>query len=61
MTVSGRIYEIRYHPQFGIMRALLMNTSGLTDLGGFYSADDQFRHAVVATNGGRMQELFFKP
>jgi len=33
--VSGRIYEIGYHPRFGIMRALLMNTSRLTDLGAF--------------------------
>jgi hypothetical protein len=58
---GGRIYEIRYHPDFGIMRAVLFNSGGLLDLGGFFSPDDNYRHAIIATSLGTIQELFFRP
>jgi hypothetical protein len=61
MTKAGRIHEIRYHPKFGVMRAVLINLSDLIDLGGFYSSDDEFRHSVIATKSGLMQDLSFQP
>lgn len=61
LTSGGRIHEVRYHPDFGIMRAVLFNPSSLVDLGGFFTGDDNFRHAILATPGGDVQELFFNP
>jgi len=61
LTGGGRIHEIRYHPDFGVMRAVLFNPGPLVDLGGFFTGDDNFRHAILATPGGDVQELFFNP
>jgi hypothetical protein len=61
LTNEGRVHEIRYNPDFGIVRTVLFNPGPLVDLGGFYSGDDNYRHAIVATPGGDVQELFFTP
>jgi hypothetical protein len=61
LTGGGRIHEVRYHPDFGIMHAVLFNPGPLVDLGGFFTDDDNFRHAILVTTGGDVQELFFNP
>jgi hypothetical protein len=61
LTGGARLHEIRYHPDFGIMRAVLFNPGAVVDVGGFFSPDDNFRHAILATPGGDVQELFFNP
>lgn len=61
LTSGGRIHEVRYHPDFGIMRAVLFHPGSLVDLGGFFTGDDNFRHAILATPGGDVQELFLNP
>ena len=62
VSSSGRIHEVRYHPNFGIMRSVLFNTSSsLLDLGGFFTPDDNFFHAILAAAAGDIQELFFRP
>jgi len=57
---DGRIHEIRYHPQFGIMRVVLFNEE-VVDLGSFFSGDDGYRHAILAIDDGDIDELFFRP
>jgi hypothetical protein len=61
LTNEGRVHEVRYHPDFGIMRVVLYNPGLLVDLGGFYTGDDDYRHAIFATPDGDVQELFFTP
>jgi hypothetical protein len=62
VTNQGRIHEVRYAPHTGIVRAVLFNGGGsVSDVGGFHTSDDDFRHAVLATPDGDVKELFFRP
>jgi hypothetical protein len=60
-TRDGRTHEIKFSSQAGMIRSLLWNTGGLTDIGGFFSSDDGFRHVIITTVGGDVQELFYDP
>jgi hypothetical protein len=58
-TSDGRMHEIKFSPQAGIIQSVLSNTSGVIDLGSLFSSDDGFRHVIVATTSGGIQELFY--
>jgi hypothetical protein len=58
-TSSGRIFQIKFSPQAGIIRTVLVNLSDVTDIGGFFSDDDRNRHAIIANGDGDIQELFW--
>ena len=60
IAAGGQIFEIRYSSQAGVMRALLMNTSQPTDLGGFWSTDDGFRHRILANANHLVQGTQFQ-
>ena len=34
---------------------------GVVSVGGFFSSDDNYRRAIVATNDGAVTEVFFNP
>jgi hypothetical protein len=61
LTNAGRVHEVRFHPDFGVISVVLFNPGSLVDLGGFYSGEDDDRHAIFATVDGGVQELFFAP
>ena len=41
--------------------AQLANLANVTCCDGFYSGDDQYRHAIVGTSDGAITEIFFSP
>ena len=61
LATDGRLHEIRYGLQTDIVHVVLITLDDVGDVGGFYSADDHFRHAVVLNNDGEIHELFFNP
>jgi hypothetical protein len=61
LSSDGRLHEIRYGLQTDTLHVVLIALSDINDFGGFYSADDHFRHAVVLSNDGQVRELFFNP
>jgi len=60
VATDQALVELRYHPYFGIQRALLIHLS-FFDAGAFFSSDDGFRHAILADSSGTLKELFFRP
>jgi hypothetical protein len=58
LTSGAQVHEVRYDPRFGVLRAVLTNPGPLIDLGGFYSADDGFCHAIFAPTHGGIEELY---
>jgi hypothetical protein len=60
VSTDQSLVEFRYHPKFGIQRAQLIH-SGFLDVGAFFTSDDGFRHVIVASQLGNVQELFFLP
>ena len=58
---DGRIRELRYGPHEPPIQAINLRSDPRLDLGGFYSDDDEFRHAILLTSDGEVQELFFNP
>jgi hypothetical protein len=59
VTSDKKIYQIKFSPQSGMIRTLLLNAVAANDVGGFYSDDDQDRHAIIATASGVIQEQFY--
>jgi hypothetical protein len=43
------------------MQAIILRSDPRLDLGGFYTNDDGFRHAILLTSDGEVQELVFTP
>ncbi len=64
-TDDGNVWEVFYNPQQGLGRTVLSNfdpaVSHIVGIGGFFSNDDNFRHAIVATDDGNVTEIFFNP
>jgi hypothetical protein len=60
-TAGGRTLELRLQPGFASIRSLVANTNPLLDIGGFFSSDDGYRHGIIATGSGDVQELFYNP
>jgi len=42
--------EVFYHPQIGQGQTALGHFNHIVSVGGFFTADDNFRHAIVANN-----------
>jgi hypothetical protein len=61
LSSDGRLHEIRYGLQTNIVHVVLIALDGVNDIGGFYSGDDHFRHAILLRKNGEVQELFFNP
>jgi hypothetical protein len=59
-AADGRLHEVRYSPQAGIVRSVIANAGAITDVGGFWSPDDGFRHAMIGV-GDVVQEVFYRP
>ncbi len=60
VTKGGGAHELKFSPRGGIVRALLWDGDNITDVGGFYSRDDNYSHAIFATQDGEVQELFYR-
>ncbi|HEY5022078.1 MAG TPA: N,N-dimethylformamidase beta subunit family domain-containing protein [Gemmatimonadaceae bacterium] len=60
VVTDDALVEFRYHPHFGVQRAQLIHTA-CTDAGACYSPDDGFRHVILASLDGAIEELFFRP
>jgi hypothetical protein len=60
VATDQELVEFRYHPNFGIQRAQLFH-SGFLDAGAFFTADDGYRHVILASQLAEVQELFFRP
>jgi hypothetical protein len=64
-TLNGDVTEVFYRTgQPGIGRALLAHfppSSTIVGVGGFFSGDDNYRHAIVATSNGNVTEIFYNP
>ena len=45
-TSNGDLHEIRFTPKAGRLDFRLVNSGQVTDIGGFYSSDDQAKHAI---------------
>jgi hypothetical protein len=58
-AADGRLHEVKFNPTSGVLRSVLTPRGPFVDVGGFYSGDDTFRHAIVATVSGDIQELFY--
>ena len=58
-AADGRLHEVKFNPTSGVLRSVLTPRGPFVDVGGFYSGDDTFRHAIVATVSGNVQELFY--
>lgn len=56
---GGAVYEFRFHPNYGKLKVRLAHPGSVLDLGGFYSADDQVRHAILLDPQGNVRELFY--
>ena len=61
LSRDGRIHELRYGLQTDVIHVVLISLEKIDDIGGFHSADDHFRHSIVLSEDGRVQELFFNP
>jgi len=61
LSTDGRLHEIRYGLRTDVVHVVLITLDDIDDIGGFYSADDHFRHAVVLNDDGKVHELFFNP
>jgi hypothetical protein len=61
LSMDGRLHEIRYGLQTDTVHVVLITLDDVHDIGGFYCADDHFRHAVVLNDNGEVNELFFNP
>jgi subtilase family serine protease len=48
-------------PPIAMGQATLGTFPGVVSVGGFFSSDDNYRHAIVATNDGTVTEAFFNP
>lgn len=64
-TGDGNVTEIFYNPWVGQGQVVLANfdpaISSVVGVAGFFSADDNFRHVVVATSDGKIHEILFSP
>ncbi len=57
---STNATEIRYSSPNGAVTTVLQQFQGALDVGGFYSADDGYSHAIIALTTGVVDELFYK-
>src|SRR5262249_25084453 len=58
---AGRIHDIRFGAPGEVAIDLRTVASNVVDVGGFFSSDDNYRHAIVAAGDGSVRELFYKP
>ena len=62
VVVTGdEAIEIEYGPDGGVITTELLSVGRAIDVGGFYSSDDRYGHAIVAASDGSVQEIFYKP
>jgi len=61
MATNYRVTEIFFNPQQGRGQAVIGNFSNIVSVAGFFTPDDNFRHAIVATQDGKVTEIFFNP
>ncbi len=59
-TSDGRLHEIKFSLKNPVINSVLANPGKIADIGSFFSSDDGFRHVIIATDGGAVQELFYK-
>jgi hypothetical protein len=58
---DGRTHELRLQPGFAPLRSVVANNGPLVDVGGFFSSDDGYRHAITIDGSGTLQELLYRP
>jgi hypothetical protein len=56
---KGILFEFRYSVDFGVTKCKLNSFSSILDLGGFYSADDKMRHAILLDNTATLREDYY--
>lgn len=58
-NVLDRLSHSNFYSELGTAR--LADYDSIVRVGGFYSDDDGFRHALVNTGNGKLHEIFYKP
>ena len=59
-TASGVIHDFSYHPRKGRFDTPLTTVPGLKNISGYATTEvDVWRHVILSTNTGEVQELFY--
>jgi hypothetical protein len=57
---SGRLLAV-IASAIPLLMGSVLTAQAQSSVDGFFSSDDNYRHAIVATNDGNVREIFYNP